>query len=205
MTKYDIKRDPKYHYGAKNRTWGLVEVPLQQFIAVEGHGNPNTSADYTAAVEALFTVAYTIKFDSKQNLGKDFAVGPLEGLWWADDPSVFVTRDKAAWSWRLMISQPDWVDVAMIERARETAASKKDSPAIADVHHHALEEGICAQLLHIGSYDDEAPVLYDLHHRFVPENGLRLWGLHHEIYLSDPRRTAPDRLRTILRQPVRPV
>lgn len=205
MTKYDIKKDPKYSYGMKNRTWDLVEVPRQQFIAIEGHGDPNTSPGYTEAVEALFSVAYAIKFDSKNRLGRDFVVGPLEGLWWADDPTVFITREKEAWSWRLLVAQPEWVDEPMIEKAREAAASKRDNPSIPEIHHFVLEEGTCAQMLHVGSYDDEGPALEDLHTRFVPENGLELVGLHHEIYLSDARRTEPAKLRTILRQPVRRV
>lgn len=94
MTKYDIKRDPRYAYQARNRTWELVDVSRQQFIAIDGHGDPNTSAGYAAAVEALFSVAYTIKFASKNSLDRDYVVGPLEGLWWADDPTVFLTRDK---------------------------------------------------------------------------------------------------------------
>ena len=132
-------------------------------------------------------------------------VGPLEGLWWADDPTVFVTRQKEAWSWRLLIAQPEWVDDDTIERARETAAAKRGAPAIADVHPYVLEEGLCAQILHVGSYDDEGPALEELHSRFVPDNGLEIAGLHHEIYLSDARRTDPSKLRTILRQPVRRV
>src|SRR5690606_8750920 len=144
MTKYDIKKDPKYSYGMKNRTWDLVEVPRQQFIAIEGHGDPNTSPGYTEAVEALFSVAYAIKFDSKNRLGRDFVVGPLEGLWWADDPTVFITREKEAWSWRLLVAQPEWVDEAVIEKAREAAASKRDNPSIPRIHHFVLEAGTCA-------------------------------------------------------------
>lgn len=203
MTKYDIKKDPKYCYHANSRTWDLVEVPGQQFIAIEGHGDPNTSPHYTEAVEALFAVAYAIKFDSKNRLGRDFVVGPLEGLWWADDPTVFITREKEAWSWRLLIAQPEWVDEPTIEKARDIASSKKANPSVDAIHRFVLAEGLCAQLLHVGPYNDEGPALEALHTRFVPDNQLELTGLHHEIYLSDPRRTEPAKLRTILRQPVR--
>jgi len=204
MTKYDIKRDLKQCYGATNTAWQLAEVPRQQFVAVEGHGDPNTSALYAEAVEALFSVAYTIKFASKNALDRDFVVGPLEGLWWADDPAAFTTREKDAWSWRLLIAQPDWVTETMIDDARQSALAKRALSAIDTLHHHVLEEGTSAQLLHVGPYDDEGPALERLHHQYLLENGLRLAGLHHEIYLSDARRTEPAKLRTILRQPVEP-
>lgn len=204
MTKYDIKRDLKQLYSPRNTAWHLVEVPRQQFIAIEGHGDPNTSSVYAEAVEALFSVAYTIKFASKNALDRDFVVGPLEGLWWADDPAAFTTREKDAWYWRLLIAQPDWISETMIDDARQSALAKKALPSIEKVHHHVLEERTSAQLLHVGSYDDEGPALERLHHEYLPENRLRLAGLHHEIYLSDARKTEPAKLRTILRQPVEP-
>jgi len=204
MTKYDIKRDLKQCYGVKNTAWQLVEIPRQQFIAIKGQGDPNTSAEYAEAVESLFAMAYTIKFASKGDLDRDFVVGPLEGLWWADDPAAFRTREKDVWSWRLLVAQPDWISETMIEGARQSAIAKKALSSIANIHHHVLEEGTSAQLLHVGSYDDEGPVLERLHREYLPNNGLRLAGLHHEIYLSDARRTEPAKLRTILRQPVEP-
>jgi hypothetical protein len=132
-------------------------------------------------------------------------VAPLEGLWWADDPATFVTRDKAAWKWTMLISQPPWMTDADLESARDAAAAKKKRPVIERVRVVALSEGTSAQLLHIGSYDDEGPRLADLHDKFLAEHGLDFNGLHHEIYLSDPRRTEPAKLRTVLRQPVKPV
>lgn len=205
MTKYDIKRELKQCYAPKNTdAWVLVEVPAQQFIAVDGHGDPNTSADYAHAVEALYAVAYTVKFTSKSLLGRDLVVGPLEGLWWADRPEVFVTRAKDEWNWRMLISQPDWIGTDLIEEATRTALAKKKLPAIEQVRRETLYEGTSAQLLHIGPYDDEGPALARLHDDYLPAHGLRMTGAHHEIYLSDPSRTAPARLKTILRQPVHP-
>jgi hypothetical protein len=198
---YDIKRELKQYYAPKNSDWALVDVPEQRFLAVDGHGDPNTSAEYARAVEALYSVAYTIKFASKNN-GRDFVVGPLEGLWWADDPEVFITRAKDSWHWRMLISQPDWVTDGMITEAKILAQAKKGLPAIASVHRETLHEGTCAQVLHTGPYDDEGPVLARLHNTWLAANGLRMSGLHHEIYLGDPRRSAPAKLRTILRQPV---
>lgn len=204
MTRYDVKRDLPRCYAPKNRDWELVEVPEQLFIGADGNGDPNTSADYVRAVEALYAVAYTIKFTDKRDEGGDFVVAPLEGLWWADDPEVFITREKDAWHWTMLICLPDWVTSEAIKDAKEAALAKKGNPAIADVRHVVLNEGTCAQVLHRGSYDDEVPILAKLHHEYLGVNGLEMSGLHHEIYLSDPRRTEPVKLKTILSQPVKP-
>jgi hypothetical protein len=201
-TRYDVKRELSHCYAPRNTDWALVDVPAQRFIAIDGRGDPNTSADYARAVEALYTVAYTIKFTSKKALGRDFVVGPLEGLWWSDRPEVFTTRAKDAWQWRMLISQPDWIDDELIDEAKRAARAKKDLPALAEIRRESLTEGTCAQLLHIGPYDDEGPALARLHHEYLAANGLRMTGHHHEIYLGDPRRADPAKLRTILRQPV---
>ncbi len=202
MPPYDPKRALKDLYAPKNTTWALVDVPEQQFIAIDGRGNPNTAPEYTRAVEALYAVAYTVKFASKRD-GQDFVVGPLEGLWWADDPTAFTVSAKDSWQWTMIVSQPDWVTQDMIEEAKATASAKKKLPAIGDVRRLVLHEGPCAQAMHIGSYDDEAPLLAELHDRFMAAHGLDFGGLHHEVYLGDPRKTEPGKLRTVLRQPVR--
>jgi hypothetical protein len=201
MAPYDVKRELKAFYAPRNREWQLVEVPPQQFVAVDGVGDPNTSADYVRAVEALYAVAYTVKFASKR-AGRDFVVGPLEGLWWSPDPSVFTTRAKESWHWRMLISMPDWVTADQVKESTDAALAKKKLPTIADVRHETLREGTAAQVLHIGSYDDETPLLTHLHDEYLPANNLTLTGLHHEIYLGDPRRTAVEKLRTVIRQPV---
>ena len=201
--RYDVKRELKQLYAPKNTDWALVDVPEQRFIAVDGRGDPNTSAEYANAVEALYSVAYTIKFASKRE-GRDFVVAPLEGLWWADDPEVFTARAKDSWHWRMLISQPDWITEETIAEAKEVVSAKKDLPAIAGLRREVLHEGVSAQVLHIGPYDDEGPVLARLHHEWLQANGLRMTGLHHEVYVGDPRRTEPAKLRTVLRQPVRP-
>lgn len=198
---YDVKRELKAFYAPKNSDWELVDVPDQQFIGIDGTGNPNTSEAYARAVEALYSVAYVLKFASKRE-GRDFVVGPLEGLWYSDDPSVFTVGAKDLWSWTMLISQPGWVSAGMVKEAVETALAKKKLPAIGDVRRVELSEGRCAQVLHIGSYDDEAPTLARLHADVIPGHGLRESGEHHEIYLGDPRKTPPARLKTILRQPV---
>ena len=191
---YDVKRDLKPFYAPRNREWALVDMPPQQFIAVDGVGDPNTSPDYRAAVEALYAVAYAVKFASKR-AGRDFVVAPLEGLWWSPNPEVFTARAKHAWHWRMLISQPAWITTGDIEDAM-TAKRRT-------VRHETLDEGRSAQVLHVGSYDDETPLMTCLHEEFLPANDLTPTGMHHEVYLGDPRRTAPERLRTVIRQPVR--
>ncbi|MGW7295556.1 GyrI-like domain-containing protein [Streptomyces xiamenensis] len=206
VAPYDVKREHKALYAPKNTAWDLVDVPEQRFLAVDGTGDPNTAPAYARAVEALYAVAYTLKFASKGSAGSggDFVVGPLEGLWWSPDPGVFTSRAKDAWNWTMLISLPPWITGAMIEDARCTALAKKKNPVISEVRRLTLHEGRSAQVLHIGSYDDETPLMTELHGSYLGARGLRPTGTHHEVYLSDPRRTAPEKLRTVLRQPVGP-
>ena len=201
---WDVKRVHPPLYGPKNREWELVEVPAQRFIAVDGIGDPNTAPAYTEGVEALYAVAYAIKFASKRTLGREMVVAPLEGLWYADDASVFTADAKAEWKWTLLIAQPDWVTDAAIAEAISGALAKKKLPSLARVRVETLDEGLSAQVLHLGPYADEAPILAQLHDEYLAEHGLRMNGLHHEVYLGDPRRSAPANLKTVLRQPVAP-
>lgn len=195
-------------YRAKRGEFRILEVPSMQYLMIDGAGDPNTAPAYADAIAALFPLAYTLKFESRKNLGIDTVVMPLEGLWHAPDMEAFTSRrDKSAWLWTLMILVPDHVTPGMFADAveaveRKAAKKKQDVPSLRTVRLETLDEGTCVQTLHVGSYDDEAPVLDEMHRRFIPENGLRMTGLHHEIYLSDVRRVAPSKLRTILRQPV---
>ena len=202
MEKYDVKKSHKALYSPTAKEFSAVTVPPLQYIAVDGHGDPNTAPAYAGAIEALFSVAYTLKFESKGSLGKDFVVGPLEALWSADDMAAFVSRDKSAWDWTAMINQPEWVSEGMVVAAVAKLATKKPSPALELLRLITLDEGECIQILHVGSYDDEAPTLELLHESYMPEHRLRFNGRHHEIYLSDARRTEPSKLKTVLRQPV---
>lgn len=200
-TKVDFKRELAC-YTAKRDSPQLIDVPDLQYLMIDGHGDPNTPA-YGAAVTALYPVAYTLKFASKKNLGRDYVVMPLEGLWWADRMDAFTTaRDKAAWDWTLMIMVPDWITAGMLGDAVEQLGSKERPERLDDVRLESLSEGRCVQALHVGSFDDEAELLRHMHEEFVPGHGLTMVGKHHEIYLSDPRRVEPAKLRTILRQPV---
>ena len=195
-------------YRAKRGEFRVLDVPPLQYLMIDGSGDPNTAPAYAEAVSALFPLAYTLKFASRTELGIDTVVMPLEGLWHADDMESFTTRrDKTAWELKLLRLVGDHVTRPMFADAVETVArkaEKKKEPlsALSGVRLETLAEGRCVQTLHVGPFDDEGPVLDELHHRFIPENGLRMTGRHHEIYLSDLRRTDPAKLRTILRQPV---
>lgn len=202
MDKFDVKKARKELFAPSSKDFSMVDVPPVQYLAVDGHGNPGTSELYTEALEALYATAYGVKFASKNALGRDFVVAPLEGLWWAADMGAFTAGDKDQWDWTMMISQPDWITRDMVAAAVEQTAAKKDLPGLAQLGVGELSEGLCVQILHIGPYDDEAPTLARLHGQYMPEHGLAFNGKHHEIYLSDPRRAAPGKLKTILRQPV---
>lgn len=202
MIKSDVKRDRKDLYAPRADRFALVEVPELPYLMVDGEGDPNTSTAYQDAVTALFSVSYAVKFASKRQLGRDYVVAPLEGLWSADDPSVFVTREKQEWRWTMMVSQPEWITSAMVQQAIAQTEAKKRLPALDRLRFDRYAEGLSVQILHVGSYDDEGPVLARLHREFMPANGLTFNGPHHEVYLSDPRKTEPAKLRTILRQPV---
>lgn len=202
MEKIDLKKEFKQLYMPKNKDWELVDVPAMNFLMIDGAGNPNTAQSYKEAVEALFSVSYTLKFMSKRQLEKDYTVMPLEGLWYADDMSVFETFDKDAYKWTMMIMQPEWITKEMVTQAIATVQEKKGLPRLSELRFETYNEGKSLQLMHIGSYDDEAPKLAHLHHEYMPKNGLKFNGNHHEIYIGDPRKSAPEKLKTILRQPV---
>ena len=191
-------------YRARRGEIRLVEVPPLRYLMVDGHGDPNTSPDYATAVQVLYAFAYPLKFASKDQLGRDYVVPPLEGLWWAEDMATFTTsRDKSAWDWTLLLMTPDWLTAEHLAAARDRVTARKPTLPAERVRAEVLDEGLCVQTLHVGPFEDEGPVLADLHLRHIPEHDLVMTGRHHEIYLSDPRRTAPEKLRTILRQPVR--
>lgn len=200
--KVDFKRTLG-SYQARRGEFRVVEVPDLQYLVVEGRGDPNTSPAFSEAIETLYPVAYKLKFASKGELGRDYVVPPLEGLWWADDLDSFTAaRDKSRWDWMLMLMVPDWIDEAMVTAAVEQARLRTNPARIDDLRLEVLSEGRCVQTLHVGPFDDEAAVLEQMHDHFIPGQGLRMVGKHHEIYLSDFRRTAPEKQRTILRQPV---
>lgn len=200
--KVDFKKEIAA-YRARQGRFEVVEVPDLRYLMIDGHGDPNSDPGFGHATEALYPLAYKLKFASKRELGRDYVVMPLEGLWWADEMDAFTAaRDKSRWDWTLMIMVPDWIEEDLFAAVVEQVAAGDRPRRLYDVRLETLSEGRCVQTLHIGSYDDEAGVLARMHHEFVPENGLRMVGRHHEIYLGDARKVAPAKLRTILRQPV---
>ena len=180
----------------------IVDVPKMQFAMVDGKGDPNVSEDYKAAVQWLYGVSYALKFASRRELGRDYTVAPLEGLWWADDITDFVRGDKSRWQWTMMIMQPDWIARPMFDAAVARAREKLGPPP-PGLRLEDYDEGLSVQVMHVGPYSAEGPTLARLHGEFLPANGLKETGRHHEIYIGDPRRTAPEKLKTVLRQPVR--
>ena len=190
-------------YQAKRDRFRIVDVPDLRYLMIDGHGDPNSSPAFTEAVEALYPVAYTLKFAGKRELGRDYVVMPLEGQWWAQDMAAFTTaRDKSRWDWTLLILVPDWTTPEMFAAAVEQVRAKGGPARLGDVRLETLSEGRCVQTLHVGPFDAEAATLARMHDEFIPAHGLRRTGRHHEIYLSDFRRVAPEKQRTILRQPV---
>ncbi|MBB4064619.1 GyrI-like domain-containing protein [Gellertiella hungarica] len=199
--KHDLRKEMPHFFEAPKGRFEEVTLPPARYFAVDGFGNPNTSPAYRAAVEALYRASYKLKFLSKA-AGADYTVPPLEGLWWAEDPAVFAARNKDHWSWQMLILIPPFVGEALAEKA--VAACVAATPdAEGCLRTVTLAEGTVIQTLHVGSYDDETPVLDKLHHEVMPAGNWTFNGHHHEVYLSDPRRTAPQRLKTILRQPVK--
>ncbi|ADG75675.1 Protein of unknown function DUF2174-like protein [Cellulomonas flavigena DSM 20109] len=205
MAKVDLTQQVEA-YRARVGRFDVVTVPPLTYLMVDGHGDPNTSDAYRDAVSSVFPLAYALKFLSKRELDRDYGVPPLEALWSADDMAAFTTtRDTSRWDWTLLNLVPGWVSPEHVEAARAQVARKGGAPVLDAVRLEPFDEGLVVQTLHVGPYDAEGPVLATLHDEVIPGRGLRMTGRHHEVYLNDARRTAPERLRTILRQPVEPV
>lgn len=203
MSKIDFKKQLKTLFNPPKR-FVIVDVPEMQFLMVDGHGDPNVAQAYQDALAALYAAAYKIKFISKKQLGQDYVVPPLEGLWWAEDMDTFSTaRDKSQWDWTMMIMTPDWITGEVFADALEQVHRGKNPAALGKVRLESYHEGLSVQIMHIGSYDEEGPTILKLHNVFLPENGYVENGKHHEIYLGDPRRVAPEKLKTVLRQPIK--
>jgi hypothetical protein len=201
-TKVDFKRELKGLYAA-HREPELVDVPELTFLMIDGRGDPNTAIEYVQAIEALFTIAYAARFAVKRAPdGIDYSVPPLEGLWRTRNVSMFTGENKSSWEWTMMIPQPDVVTAEVFDKARLVASERKPLDAIRRVRLERFEEGLAAQVLHVGPYATETPTIRRLH-AFIAEEGYERTGQHHEIYLGDPRRAAPEKLKTIIRQPVR--
>ena len=203
MEKLDLKKGLSALYKAKVNKPEIVTVPALNYLMCDGHGDPNNSQLFQDVVSALYALSYTIKFMVKKGeMQIDYGVMPLEGLWWTDDMNNFSMDNKADWKWTLMIMQPEFITSAMVEQAREQTAKKKELPLLGNIRFESMTEGLCAQVLHVGPFSTEPPTIVMLH-QFIEAKGYKLHGKHREIYLSDMRRTAPEKLKTIIRQPMR--
>lgn len=202
MKKIDLKKEYAHLYKASAKKMEIITVPKLNYLMIDGTGDPNNSKQFQEAIEALYSLSYTIKFMIKKGPQQiDYGVMPLECLWWSDDISNFSIDDKAAWKWTMMIMQPAFVTPAIIEEAKDIVLKRKVVPALNKIRFETMEEGLCAHLLYIGPYNEEPPTIVKLH-EFIKDNGYKLCGKHREIYLNDMRRTAPEKLKTIIRQPI---
>lgn len=203
MEKLDLKKKWKHLYQPTAGAPVAVDVPPLKYLMVDGMGDPNNSSEFQQAVEALYSLSYTLKFSLKKSpKPKDWGVMPLEGLWWAEDAGAFYDIPKERWHWTAMILQPDFITDAQMNAAFDEVRRKKNLAALDKVRFETLEEGKTVQILYLGPFSEERETIERMH-GFIYAAGKKLWGRHHEIYLSDPRRTAPAKLRTILRQPMR--
>ncbi|PKO22193.1 MAG: hypothetical protein CVU38_10660 [Chloroflexi bacterium HGW-Chloroflexi-1] len=201
MSVIDFKKELKHLYNPSQQAFTVVDVPPMNFLMIDGEGDPNTNPDYQQVMNTLYAMAYGLKFALKPQ-GVEYVVPPLEGLWWAEEMSKFSLLDKGDWLWTMMVMQPEPVTAELVERMRGEVARKKELPALARLRFETYHEGLAAQLMYVGAYADEGPTIARLH-AFIAEQGYQPAGKHHEIYLGDPRRTPPEKLKTVIRQPVR--
>ncbi len=197
----DWRKDLKELYFPPANKVVEVVVPNLRFLTIKGTGDPNSGMEFQNAVGALYTLSYTLKFSiKKQDPAKDYKVGPLESLWWNTKEGELVQGKKGEWAWKAMILQPSFVDDERVEGARKAAMSKKDNPSLKEVALEDLEEGRCAQIMHIGPWSAEAENIDKVKSYILAKGGAQR-GKHHEIYMSDPRRVAPEKLKTVIRLP----
>jgi hypothetical protein len=202
MQKIDFKKDLRHLYKPSPKGVKLVDVPEMNFLMIDGQGDPNTCQEFSDAVEALYSLSYTVKFMIKKGeLQVDYGVMPLEGLWWADDMTQFNIEDKSDWKWTVMIMQPEPVTPTLVAAAYEQVEAKKNPVALGKVRFQSFAEGRAAQTMHVGPFSEEGPTIQRLH-EYIDANGFSRAGKHHEIYLSDIRKAAPENWKTVIRQPI---
>ena len=201
MRRIDYKKELRHLYKPSSKQVEIVNVSTMNFLMIDGEGDPNTSQAYQDAIEALFSVSYTLKFMVKRGEQQiDYGVLPLEGLWWSDEPTEFKVENKDKWKWTSMIMQPEYVTNNLIEAAVGQVKKKKNLASLLAMRFESFGEGAAAQSMHIGPFSEEGPTIAKIH-SFISDNGYEVAGKHHEIYLSDFRKTSPDKLKTIIRQP----
>ncbi len=202
MSKVDYKKELKHLYRPSVKKVETLVVPEMNFLMLDGEGDPNTSQTFQDAINVLYPLSYALKFMVKKgDIGIDYGVLPLEGLWWADDMSSFSVENKSHWKWTLMIMQPELITVEMVQQAIEQVRMKKNPVSLPLVRFETFEEGKVAQTMHIGPFSEEGPTVEKVH-AYIEENHSQRIGKHHEVYLSDIRRAAPEKWKTIIRQPI---
>ncbi|GBD98146.1 hypothetical protein BMS3Abin07_00154 [bacterium BMS3Abin07] len=202
MKKIDYKKELKHLYKPSPKTVEIVDVPEMNFLMIDGQGDPNTSQEYSDAIEALYAVSYAVKFMIKKGgLEIDYGVMPLEGLWWVDDMSQFDINDKTNWKWTAMIMQPEHVTQDLFATACEQVQKKKNPVALSKVQFEPFAEGKAVQTMHHGPFPEEGPTIERIHD-FIRDSSYTAVGKHHEIYLSDIRKAAPEKWKTVIRQPI---
>ena len=205
MAKKDLSKELQALYFPSPKEPVAVKVPKMNFITVDGQGDPNTCKEFQEAIGALYSVAYTAKFTLKKRAKeKDFGVMPLEALWWVPGGKNFLTATKNEWLWKAMIMVPKQVTQKVVEEAMEQLKKRgkdKELPGLRRLKLEEFDEGLSAQIMHIGPYSAERPTIEKLHN-FIAEKGCKMRGRHHEIYLGDPRRSKPEKLKTVVRQPM---
>lgn len=201
-SKIDFKKQLKGLYSPSAKEPSIVDVPSMSFLILDGKGDPDGS-DFQDAVQALYGATFTIKFALKAaKVGPEYTVPPLEGLWWMAGDRPFDQQAREEWLWRAMIMQPPHITAAHLSGAVGTLSKKKPSPSLSKLRLEAFHEGLSVQIMHVGPYSEEGPTIERLH-KFAEEKGYELRGKHHEIYMGDPRRAAPEKLKTILRHPIK--
>jgi len=207
MSKLDLRKQLKHLYAPSAQKVEVVDVPRFQFAMVDGQiepgRGPEDSPAFQEALEALYGISYTLKFASKLRKEDplDYTVMALEGLWWVEGGEFDITHPEG-WRWTLMIMQPDHITAEMYEDAlRQLRQKKGERPGFSRLRFEGFQEGLCAQIMHVGPYAEEPATIARMH-AFAQENGYRLCGKHHEIYLGDPRRASPEKMKTVLRQPI---
>ncbi len=202
MSKIDYKKEWSHLYQPSAKEASIVNIPAMNYLMIDGEGNPNTAQSFQDAVNVLFPLSYTLKCMAKNGvLGKDYVVMPLEGLWWSEDISSFSMENKDDWKWTLMIMQPPFISLEMIEEAKEQVQTKKNPSALPLVYFESLEEGKAAQIMHLGPFSTEGPTVAKLHD-FIEHSGHQRRDKHHEIYLKDMRKSMPENWTTIIRHPI---
>jgi hypothetical protein len=201
MEKLDLLKQMKEFYSASMNKVNFLKIPSLNYLMIDGEGDPNTSQEYKDSVQALFSISYGLKFAVKKGKPSiDFKVMPLEGLWWVEDMTLFSVKSKGDWKWTMMILQPDLITSEMVAEMQKMVIKKKGLVLAKSIRFQQYDEGDCVQILHLGPYSTEGEDIEKLH-TAISEHGFQRKGKHHEIYLNTPLKTAPDNLKTIIRQP----